>query len=113
MKLTQNPVKTSILLALLTLGSASAQADLRIEPAYVEVKSAVLKCNKSVDYEDKVTYWIEVEEDSGGALIFDPVNPDRFTLVEDLGEVEVDEVLSNGKTITYTSHDYGGICCFD
>ena len=107
----KNPVKTGIFLGLLAFGSAPVLADLRIQPPVLEVESAVLKCLKSVDFEDKATYWIEGEE-TADQITFEQVKPDKFTLVEDLGEVEMEEMLKNGKTITYKAHDYNGICTF-
>ena len=108
---TQKSVQPGILLALLALGSAPVLADLRIQPPILEVESAVLKCIKSVDFEDKTTYWIEGEE-IADQIIFEQVKPDKFSLVEDLGEVENEETLKNGKVITYKAHEYNGICTF-
>ena len=105
-------MKTYILLVLMAFGCSSAMANLRIEPNYVEVESAVMKCLKTIDHEDQVTYWIAGKEDADGNQTFNAVKPNKFTLVEDLGEVEMDEELSNGNTITYKSHDYDGICTF-
>ena len=108
---TQIPVQTRILLAVWALGSAHAVADLRIQPPILEVESGALKCLKSVDFEDKVTYWIEGEE-TKSEYIFEQVKPDKFTLVVDLGEVETEETLKNGKIITYKAHEYEGVCTF-
>ena len=99
---------------MLLLPLMPAKADLRVEPTYVDVEpNTVMKCIKTVDYQDKVTYWIEGMEDSDGNQTLDAVKPKKFTLVEDLGEVEMNEVISNGKTITQMSHNYGGICSLD
>jgi hypothetical protein len=108
---TQNPVQTGILLALWALASAPAVADLRVQPPILEVESGVLKCLKSVDFEDKVTYWTESEE-TKGEYIFEQVKPDKFALVVDLGEVEIEETLKNGKIITYKAHESEGVCTF-
>lgn len=40
-------------------------ADLRIKPNDVEVDGPeVMKCLKTIDHEDEMTYWIEGEEDA-------------------------------------------------
>ena len=87
-------------------------ADLHSEPSYLEVDGpAVMKCIKTINHEGKVTYWAKGEDDADGNETFGLVQPPaRFALVEDLGEVEMEEF---GKSITYKVHDYGGICSFD
>ena len=58
-----------------------------------------------------MTYWAKGKDDADGNETFDLVRPPaRFSWVEVLGEVEMEEVLSNGKNVTYQVHDYGGIC---
>ena len=108
-------MKTTFLLVLMVFGCSPVMADLHTEPNYLEVEGpAVMKCIKTINHLGKVTYWAKGKDDADGNETFDLVRPPaRFSLVEDLGEVEIEEVLSNGKNVTYQVHDYGGICSFD
>ena len=105
-------MKAHLLLLLMAFGCTPVMADLHTEPSYLEVDGpAVMKCIKTINDEAKVTYWAKGEDDADGNETFDLVKPPaRFALVEDLGEVEMEEF---GKSITYKVHDYGGICSFD
>ena len=105
-------MKAHLLLLLMAFGCTPVMADLHTEPSYLEVDGpAVMKCIKTINDEGKVTYWTKGEDDADGNETFDLVKPPaRFALVEDLGEVEMEEF---GKSITYKVHDYGGICSFD
>ena len=96
----------------MAFGCTPVMADLHTEPSYLEVDGpAVMKFIKTINDEGKVTYWAKGEDDADGNETFDLVKPPaRFALVEDLGEVEMEEF---GKSITYKVHDYGGICSFD
>ncbi len=104
-------MKTHVLLALMAFGCSPVMADIHSGYSRLEVDGpAVMKCIKSI-HEGKVTYWAKGEDDADGNESFDLVRPpERFALVEDLGEVEMEEF---GKSITYKVHEYGGICTFD
>lgn len=99
-------MKTHVLLALMAFGCSPVMADIHSGYSRLEVDGpAVKKCIKEV-HEGKATYWAEVENES-----FHLVRPpERFALVEDLGEVEMKE---SGKSITYKVHEYEGLCTFD
>ena len=105
-------MKAHLLLLLMAFGCTPVMAGLHTEPSYLEVDGpAVMKCITTINDEGKVTYWAKGEDDADGNETFDLVKPPaRFALVEDLGEVEMEEF---GKSITYKVHDYGGICSFD
>ncbi len=104
-------MRTHVLLVLMAFGCSPVLADIHSEYSRLEVDGpAVMKCIKSIQ-EGKVTYWAKGEDDADGNETFDLVQPPaRFALVEDLGEVEMEE---SGKSITYKVHDYGGICTFE
>ena len=104
-------MKTHVLLAVMAFGCLPVMADIHSEYSRLEVDGpAVMKCIKSI-HEGKATYWAKGEDDADGNETFDLVRPPaRFALVEDLGEVEMEEF---GKSVTYKVHDYGGICSFD
>ena len=105
-------MRTHVLLVLMAFGCSPVMADLHSEPSYLEVDGpAVMKCIKIINHEGKVTYWAKGEDDADGNETFDLVRPPaRFVLVEDLGEVEMEEA---GKSITYKVHDYEGLCTFE
>ena len=105
-------MKTLVLLSLMAFECSPVMADLHSEPSYLEVDGpAVMKCIKTINHEGKVTYWAKGEDDADGNETFDLVQPPaRFALVEDLGEVEMEE---SGKSITYKVHDYEGLCTFE
>ena len=100
-------MKTHALLAVMAFGCSPVIADIHSGYSYLEVDGpAVMKCIKSV-HEGKATYWAEARE----AETFDLVRPpERFALVEDLGEVEMEE---SGKSTIYKVHDYEGLCTFE
>ena len=104
-------MRTHVLLVLMAFGCSPVLADIHSEYSRLEVDGpAVMKCIKSIQ-EGKVTYWAKGEDGADGSETFDLVRPpERFALVEDLGEVEMEEF---GKSITYKVHEYGGICTFD
>ena len=104
-------MRPHVLLAVMAFGCSPVMADIHSEYSRLEVYGpAVMKSIKSI-HEGKVTYWAKGEDDADGNETFDLVRPPaRFALVEDLGEVEMEEF---GKSITYKVHDYGGICSFD
>ena len=104
-------MRTHVLLAVMAFGYSPVMADIHSEYSRWEVDGpAVMKCIKSIQ-EGKVTYWAKGEDDADGNETFDLVQPPaRFALVEDLGEVEMEE---SGKSITYKVHDYEGLCTFE
>ena len=104
-------MKTHVLLAVMAFGCSPVMADIHSEYSRLEVyRPAVMKCIKSI-HEGKVTYWAKGEDDADENETFDLVRPPaRFALVEDLGEVEMEEPR---KSITYKVHDYEGLCTFE
>ena len=109
-------MKTHVLLVLMAFGCSPVMAEDRSAPWPLEIEGpAVYECLKTTEGEiNPVTYWRVRgigEKDADGNESFDLVRPpERFALVEDLGEVEMEEF---GKSITYKVHEYGGICTFD
>ena len=67
---------------------------------------ALVKCIKSI-HEGNETYWADVEGNGSFDLVEPPA---KFELVEDLGEVEIED---SGKSTTYKVHDYEGLCTFE
>ena len=102
-------MKTHVLLALMAFGCSPVMADIHSGYSRLEVDGpAVKKCIKEV-HEGKATYWAEVREYEEET--FDLVRPpERFELVEDLGEVEMKD---SGTSVTYKVHEYEGLCTFD
>ena len=104
-------MKTHVPLAVMAFGFSPVMADIHSEYSRLEVDGpAVMKCIKSI-HEGKATYWAKGEDGADGNETFDLVRPpERFALVEDLGEVEMEE---SGKSIAYKVHDYEGLCTFE
>ena len=101
-------MKPNVLLAVMAFGCSPVMAeDIHSEYSRKEVDGpALVKCIKSI-HEGNVTYWADLE----GNESFDLVRPPaRFELVEDLGEVEMED---SGKSTTYKVHDYEGLCTFE